>query len=72
MTAIRVLHCPHLVGGNAQQLARSERELGLASHCVAFQQNYLQYPVDEVINLNEGKIRQQETKRWRFLWRALA
>lgn len=68
---IRILHCPNLIGGNPPGLARAERELGLASHCVAFQQNYLQYPVDEVINLNEGKIRQQETKRWRLLWRAL-
>src|SRR5690349_8970552 len=71
MTSIRVLHCPNLIGGNPQQLARAERELGLASHSVVFQQNYLQYKVDEVIRLDQGKLRERETKRWQLLWRAI-
>ncbi len=69
--SMRILHCPNLIGGNPPGLARAERELGIASYCVAFQQNYLQYPVDEVLHLDQGKLRERETKRWRLLWRAI-
>ena len=49
MTPIRVLHCPELVGGNAQQLARAERALGLESVAVAFDQTVFAYDTDEVL-----------------------
>ncbi|MFN8490933.1 MAG: glycosyltransferase [Caldilineaceae bacterium] len=68
---IRVLHCPNLVGGNPQGLARAERELGLASYAVAFRQNYLQYKTDEVLFAPNDHLVMQEIKRWKFLWRVL-
>lgn len=68
---IRVLHCPHLIGGNPPGLARAERKLGLDSHAVAFQQNYLQYKTDEVLFGPHDPIAVQEIKRWKFLWRVL-
>jgi hypothetical protein len=43
MRPIRVLHCPELVGGNAQQLARAERAVGLDSVAVAFDQTVFAY-----------------------------
>jgi glycosyltransferase involved in cell wall biosynthesis len=68
---LRVLHCPALVGGNPQQLARSERHLGLASHAVAFSQNYIQYECDEILWSNEDSAVLREIKRWKLLRRAL-
>lgn len=68
---IRVLHCPHLIGGNPQGLARAERELGLDSYAVAFKQNYLQYQTDEVLFAPHDHLVVQELKRWKFLWRVL-
>ena len=47
--SLRVLHCPSLVGGNPQGLARAERELGLASRTVVLRYNRRGYPVDETI-----------------------
>jgi hypothetical protein len=35
MGKIRVLHCPEMVAGNPQQLARAERELGIERWVVA-------------------------------------
>lgn len=46
---LRVLHCPSMVGGNPQQLARAERELGLRSHAVSLQPSAFAYPSDEVL-----------------------
>lgn len=68
---IRVLHCPMLVGGNPQQLARAERSLGLASWAVAFSQNYIDYECDEVLWPDERSIALNELRRWRLLYRAL-
>lgn len=71
MRKIRILHCPEIVGGNSPQLARVERQLGLDSWCVAFQQNYFQYKTDEVLfGANDSELT-REWKRWKFLWRAL-
>lgn len=69
---MRVLHCPEIVGGNAQQLARSERELGLDSKAIAFKQTYFAYESDEVLlPSNAGRLR-LEIARWRLFWRALS
>lgn len=46
---LRVLHCPTIVAGNAQQLARSERECGLASRAIVLQQTTWGYETDEVL-----------------------
>jgi glycosyltransferase involved in cell wall biosynthesis len=68
---IRVLHCPTLTGGNPQQLARAEREVGLESWAVAMFGNYLNYPADEVLLPARANPLQREWKRWQLFWRAL-
>lgn len=71
MSAIRVLHCPNMVGGNPQGLARAERELGLESRSVVFGATRFGYQADEVvIGANDHPI-MIEAKRWLLLWRAL-
>ncbi|MHC4844163.1 MAG: glycosyltransferase family 1 protein, partial [Planctomycetota bacterium] len=69
--AIRVLHCPTTVGGNAQGLARAERELGLDSVSVTFRQSYLNYPAEEVLFGADDNTLVRELKRYRFFKRAL-
>jgi glycosyltransferase involved in cell wall biosynthesis len=50
-------------------LARSERELGLASWAITAQQNYLNYSTDEVLlGANENRLK-LELKRLPLLWR---
>jgi len=71
MTPIRVLHCPELVGGNAQQLARAERALGLESVAVAFDQTVFAYDTDEVLFAPSDRLLRRELKRLRLLRRAL-
>lgn len=71
MKALRILHCPTTVGGNAPNLARSERKLGLQSWAVALEQNYFSYQVDEVLLEPNANPMQRESARWRLLWRAL-
>jgi glycosyltransferase involved in cell wall biosynthesis len=44
--AIRVLHCPTDVGGNAYVLSRAERQLGIESDVLVFSSTWLQYPSD--------------------------
>lgn len=68
---IRVLHCPGMVGGNPQSLARAERELGLLSWSVAFWQNYLLYESDEILRSYRQSPIVGEIRRWSVLWRAL-
>lgn len=68
---LRILHCPEIVGGNASQLARAERQLGLESWAVALQQNYFQYNIDEVLFTQTDGKPKREWKRWQFLHRAL-
>jgi glycosyltransferase involved in cell wall biosynthesis len=68
---LRVLHCPTIVAGNAQQLARSERECGLASQAVVLQQSMWGYETDEVLcPPGAGPIR-IHLARLRLLQRAL-
>jgi glycosyltransferase involved in cell wall biosynthesis len=68
---LRVLHCPTLTGGNPPALARAERELGLESHCVAFQPSPFSYAADECLwSPGESRVR-FEARRWQLLWRAL-
>lgn len=69
---MRVLHCPDIVGGNASQLARAERELGICSNSIIFQQNYLKYPVDQVLLPANATPLRKEVARWKLLWIALS
>ena len=70
MRAIRVLHCPTMVGGNPQGLARAERELGLQSWSVAFKRSFFDYDTDEVLFPDGRSQVVYEAKRWRLLWQA--
>lgn len=67
---MRVLHCPTTTGGNPQGLARAERRAGLASRSVAFSQNYLAYPCDEVLWSAGTPLYVQQMRCWQLLWRA--
>lgn len=68
---IRVLHCPTTVGGHPQQLARTERELGLQSISVAIDRNYIDYSADEILcEANCGRL-SREIRRIGLLRRAL-
>src|SRR5262245_54631987 len=68
---LRVLHCPTMVGGNPQQLARAERRLGLHSHAVAFCETPFAFATDEVLWASGDSGPVQEVKRWRLFLRAL-
>ena len=68
---LRVLHCPLMVGGNPQHLARTERELGLDSHAVVFRSTVYDYPTDEVLWPQGDPLWRFEVRRWNLLWRAL-
>jgi glycosyltransferase involved in cell wall biosynthesis len=68
---LRVLHCPHNVGGHPQTLARAERELGLESWCVSLEETFRRIPTDEVL-VEPGDSRiLLEARRWGLLRRAL-
>lgn len=72
MSGIRVLHCPKMVGGCPQQLARAEREVGLVeSLSVAFDRRQFDYEGDEVLFADSDNLVVREIKRWRLLWRAI-
>jgi len=71
MKNIRVLHCPTMVAGNPQGLARAERLLGLESWSVAFEGTFIDYQADEVIIEEKGNRVVLEIMRWKILWRAL-
>lgn len=71
METLRILHCPKIVGGNAFQLAKAERALGLSSLCVVLQQSYLAYTADEILgDINASRI-SIELKRFKLLYRAI-
>jgi hypothetical protein len=67
--ALRVLHCPQLVGGQASGLARAERELGLESVCVALEPSRFGYEADELASHGRGVW--SEISRWQLLLRAI-
>jgi hypothetical protein len=68
---LRVLHCPHNVGGHPQSLAKAERELGLESWCVSLEETFRRIPTDEVL-VEPGDSRVLlEARRWGLLRRAL-
>ena len=71
MTRLRVLHCPHGIAGNPQQIARAERDLGLDSRSIMFTAHAFGYPADETL-MQPGQSKfALERHRWRLLWRAI-
>jgi glycosyltransferase involved in cell wall biosynthesis len=68
---LRVLHCPALVGGQAEGLARAERELGLDSRTIVLQPPPFGYEADEVVFVPGSGRAGRELRRWRTLLRAL-
>lgn len=71
MKRLSVLHCPEMVGGNPQGLARAERRLGLDSWAVAFSRSFMDYETDEVLCENGENALLCQIKRWGLLWRAV-
>jgi glycosyltransferase involved in cell wall biosynthesis len=67
--AIRVLHCPTSVGGNPQALARAERELGLQSVAVSFEESYIDYKTDEQLYAADQVQLKKDLRHWQLLWR---
>lgn len=63
---IRVLHCPADVGGNPQNLARVERELGVESVSVVRRPNKYQYSSDRVLFEAKDGFLRRELTTWRF------
>jgi glycosyltransferase involved in cell wall biosynthesis len=59
-----------MVGGNAPQLAKAERELGLRSWALSFEQEAPGYVADEVLFAPGDSTPRREWKRWRLLARA--
>jgi glycosyltransferase involved in cell wall biosynthesis len=68
---IRVLHCPNLVGGNAQTLAQAERKLGLASWVVSVETPWAGYHADEFLHAPNASAVTKARKRAELFWRAL-
>lgn len=71
MQKIRVLHCPSMVGGNPQGLARAERELGLRSWSIAIQQTKFAYPCDEILHKPSDSGVDYVRAIWRLFWKGL-
>lgn len=67
----RILHCAHLVGGQATSLARAERALGAQSRAVSWQPSVFGYPADEILWSEGAGLAIQEVARWRLLARAV-
>ncbi len=63
---IRVLHCPADVGGNPQNLARMERELGAESISVVRRPNKFQYQSDRILFGPEDGFFRRELGTWRY------
>lgn len=67
---LRVLHCPTSTGGNPQNLAKSERLLGLKSWSLAFHENTFKYDSDEILFSSSAPIWWQQIKSWGVIFRA--
>jgi hypothetical protein len=50
---VRVLHCPHDVGGNAWMLAQGERTLGVDADVMVFSRSWVGYPADIDLQLDK-------------------
>lgn len=68
---LRVLHCPTPTGGNAQNLARAERRLGVDSTALIWYQDAFAFPVDEVLCPPTAHLWWREAMRFVLLRRVL-
>jgi glycosyltransferase involved in cell wall biosynthesis len=71
MRALRVLHVPDVVGGNAPGIARAERSLGLESVSVSLVEDRYGYGCDEVLWKPGAGLLEREVARWKLFRRAL-
>ena len=69
--ALRILHCPEIVGGHAGGLASIERKLGLDSRCIVLTPSKFEYEYDQVLGCVEDSPLVKEIRRWQLLWKAL-
>jgi glycosyltransferase involved in cell wall biosynthesis len=69
--SLRILHCPTMTRGHPHGLAVAEREIGLASWSVAFEQTPFDFPSDEVVFPRPVNPLRRELRRWPLLWRAI-
>jgi hypothetical protein len=67
---LRVLHCPTSTGGNPQNLAKSERLLGLKSWSLTFHASSFKYDSDETLFSPNIPIWWQQIKSWGIVLRA--
>lgn len=63
---LKIVHCPTVVGGNAPNLAKFERKLGLDSRSMIIAQTYFNFPVDKVLYSGSHPLG-REWARWRLL-----
>ena len=63
---MRVLHCPTDVGGNPQNLARMERELGVDSMSLVSRKNRFEYQSDRVLFGTEDGFFRRELRTWHY------
>ena len=69
--SIKVLHCPHHIGGQAANIAQYERAIDLQSTAVTFEDGMFGYHADETLwSANASRIT-QERARWQLFFRAL-
>jgi glycosyltransferase involved in cell wall biosynthesis len=68
--AVRVLHVPDAVGGQAAGLARAERELGLDSRAIGLEPSPFGYAMDEVLRESHPSRVGFELARLRLVLRA--
>jgi glycosyltransferase involved in cell wall biosynthesis len=68
---LRVLHCPTSTGGNAYNLARAERELGVQSTVLIWYQDTFAFPADEVLCPPTARLWRREVMRFVLLRRVL-
>jgi len=67
---MRILHCPTSVGGHSNGISRAERELGVASWSVAFNQSPFGHSCDECLWKDGISLFHKELLRWKLLMKA--
>lgn len=68
--ALRILHCPTVVGGHPSGLAKAERALGHQSLAVAFKPTSFGHAADQHLCTNSTSRWHMEWLRWKLLYRA--
>lgn len=68
---IKILHCPKNIVKNPYTLAKHERELGLKSWSVTFEQSNYGKDYDEILWNKNDSLFKREFNRWKLLIRAI-